>query len=222
MRTLILFRIKKAACLLSAVIGSCCFFPVFSQQYVIAEKDNTHPEITEQSSSAAFITSFTAERENGYNEIAWTARNEQDVRKYIIEYSTDGINYQTAGETVTADAPYTLKHASFEDQPLIYRIKMEQFNGKLSYSAGIVLDGMAIAPVKIYPNIIQGNVVNITAAWPVEKINIVSSNGTLVFAQAVNGRKDYMSVTLPSLAKGMYWMNFYGNGWKTTSKFFIP
>jgi hypothetical protein len=193
----------------------------YSQQYVIADKDNTHPEITLQTSLPALITRFTVQRENDYSEIFWSTLREQDIRKYIIEYSMNGTNYETAGEVMADNGTYTFRHRFPHFHPALYRIKMELLNGKYFYSTGAILDGIDISPVQIYPTIIQGNTVNVNAYWPVEKINIFSASGQQVFSKDINGEKDYMAIVIPSLGKGIYWMNFYGQGWKTTSKFIV-
>ena len=73
-------------------------FPVYSQQHIIANKDNTRPETTRHLSVPAKITSIKVVRYNGYNEIQWGAFGEQDTRRFIVEYTTDGFNFQTAGE----------------------------------------------------------------------------------------------------------------------------
>src|SRR4026209_342433 len=75
----------------------------YSQQNIIADKDNTRPEITAQAATPAKITYFSAIQKNGYNDIKWTALSEQETRRYVVEYSIDGINYQTAGEKVVVN-----------------------------------------------------------------------------------------------------------------------
>jgi hypothetical protein len=213
--------IKRSTCILKFIICFGFLSPAFSQQYVIADKDNTHPELILQMSRPAFITGLNVQRVNDYIEVSWMALREQDVRKYIIEYSVNGIDYQTAGEVIANNGIYTFKHHLLDNRPSLYRIRMEQLNGKLSYSGSAVLDGIDISPVQIYPTIIQGNMINVNAYWPVERINIFSGSGQEVFAKDVNGQRDYMMIVIPSLPKGMYWMNFYGQGWKTTGKFIV-
>src|SRR5262249_47466900 len=131
----------------------------YSQQNIIADKDNTRPETAPQY-AAAGITSFSATRFNGYNEIQWSAVSEEQTRKFIVEYSSDGINFQTAGEMVPADHAYSLKHYTFDQRPLLYRIRMEKLDGKFANSGSILLDGTDIPPVKIYPTVVNGDVIN--------------------------------------------------------------
>lgn len=195
----------------------------FSQQDVIANKMNTRTEVTKPFNNPVGIGSFTAVRLNGLNEIKWTAFSEQSTSQYIVEYSTDGINYQSAGAALPSGGIYELKHHIFESRPILYRIKSQGHDGKYTYSNTIMLDGDAVLPVKIYPTIITGNRVNAIAGLPVERITVVNSAGQQVFMQSVNGKDNYLSIPLPnSLSKGTYWISFTGNGWQHTDKFIIP
>jgi hypothetical protein len=195
--------------------------PLYSQQNIIADKDNTRPETTRKYSSPARITSFAATKFNGYNEIQWSALAEQNTRKFIVEYSFDGVNFQSAGQAISATGAYNLKHHILDTRPLLYRIRVEELSGKFYYSDNILLGGIEVLPVKIYPTIITGDVVNVNAYFPVERIAVVSTDGHQVMAKDLNGARDLIRVTLPALNKGLYWITFYGNGWKTTDKFIV-
>ncbi len=194
-----------------------------AQQHVIANKDNTRPEITRLFNQPATLTSFNVIRNNGYNEIQWTSRGDQQTRRFVVEYSTNGVYFQSAGEAlVSPGGSYQLQHQTFEITPLLYRIRMEDLNGRNTYSPSVLLDGMELSPVTIYPTIITGNVVNVNSHFPVERIAVFSGAGQPVYTQDVNGKAEYMAITIPTLAKGVYWIHFSGRGWKTTTKFIIP
>jgi hypothetical protein len=196
--------------------------PALSQQNIIANKDNTRPEITRQyNSSPARISAFAAIKLNGYNDIQWNAVSEQNTRKFIVEYSYDGINFQSAGEVLAGNGLYELKHYTQDTRPLLYRVRIEELNGRFHYSDLALLDGIALLPVEIYPTVVTGNVMNVNAVFPVERINVISAEGQQMFAKDLNGEKDFFRVNIPSLNKGMYLITFYGNGWKTTSKFIV-
>jgi len=214
--------IKKSTYVLLVLIISFCCSSASAQQYVIANKDNTHPEISDLTTAPAFINSFAVQKLNGYNQISWTARREDDTRKYIVEYSLNGIDYESAGEMLAGKGAYTFKHVIADPRPMIYRIKLEQSNNKFFYAGGLISDGVSISPVQIYPTIIHGNTINVNAYWPVERIVISSGNGAQVYAKDINGQRDLIPIVIPSFGKGMYWITFYGNGWKTTEKFIVP
>jgi hypothetical protein len=78
------------------------------------------------------------------------------------------------------------------------------------------------SPVEVYPTAVTGNVINVNAAWPMERVNIVSSGGSQVFAKDLNGQMHFVPVAIRSLSRGMYWITFYGSGWQSTSKFLVP
>jgi hypothetical protein len=214
----------KAASLLTAWIFVCS---IQGQQYVIADKDDTRPVSYRQLNSPAKISTFSAIKYNGYNEVNWSIFSEQDIRRYIVEYSWDGINFQSAGETAASKGIYTngayqLKHQTQDVRPLLYRLRIEDLAGKFYYSQNILLDGVEVLPVKIYPTVITGSAINIIAGFPIERIAIFSTSGQQLFARDMNGKRDFFSIEIPSLGKGLYWMAFYGLGWKSTAKFIIP
>lgn len=198
-------------------------FTAYSQQDLIANKNNTRTDVTRPFSNPTSVSFFSAQRENGLNEIKWASFNGQNATKFIVEYSTDGIHYQSAGEVVANPGNYEFKHHIFEIHPLLYRLKIEGTDGKYAYSQTIFLDGMDNSPVKIYPSIITGGSLHAIANLPVERIAVTTSNGQQLFAQSVGGNDNYLSVPIPaSLAKGMYWITFTGQGWQSTGKFIIP
>jgi hypothetical protein len=194
----------------------------YAQQNIIANKDNTRPETKRQfDPPPARVFTFAATRFNGYNEIQWNAAREQDTRRFIVEYSYDSYNFQTAGQVIAVNGVYDLKHYTSDNRPALYRIRIEDLNGKYYYSDNIFLNGRDILPVTIYPTVVTGNIVNANAFFPVERITIVSVDGQELFAKDMNGKDEFMKINIPSLSKGWYMITFYGNGWKSTSKFMV-
>lgn len=218
MRTTIFFQSR--ATLLILYIFTSAF--LYGQQNIIQDKDNTRPEITRQWNAPPMIGSFIAAQHNGYNEIQWTAKLEADTRKFIVEYSTDGIHFQSAGEALSTTGQYLFKHQTFEILPLLYRLRIEDLAGRYTYSQHILLQSVEISPVKIYPTIITGNTVNIIADFPLERINVIAANGQQVFTKEIGGKDQSITLVLPSLGKGVYWVHCLGRGWKTTSQLIVP
>jgi len=206
-----------AGCMISAL----CTDQSFAQQNIIADKNNTRPEVNRQLTTPAMVTSIEAKKLNGINEINWNAFAEQDTRKFIVEYSYDGKDFLSAGEALSSNGVYSLKHHTLDTRPVMYRIRIEELNGKFSYSSMILLDGVDIPVVKVYPTVVSGNAINADAAFPVERISIVSTDGRQVFAKDLNGASDFIPLTIPYLSRGMYFITFFGNGWKSTSKFLV-
>ena len=195
--------------------------PAYSQQNVIADKDDTHPEITVQQYSSAKIYKLSAVQMQGYNEIQWSAVAEDDTRRFIVEYSSDGINYQSAGELTPLTGNYSLKHYTLDTRTFLYRIRMEKKDGRFFNSMRFLLGGVDIGPVKIYPTIVEGNTLNLRMAFPVHRMSIISLDGKQVMAKDLGGIVGTTQVAIPVLSKGQYLVTFYGNGWQSTEKFLI-
>ena len=193
----------------------------YSQQHIIDKKDDTRPEITAQQYMPAKIYRFTATQMNGYNEIKWQAAAEADIRRFIVEYSTDGINYQSAGEVTPVSGDYILKHHILDSRTFLYRIRMEKKDGKFFSTGSFLLGGFDIAPVKLYPTIVTGNTVSLQMYLPVHRLNIVSFDGKQVMAKDLGGVAGNTQIAIPVLNRGQYLVTFYGNGWQSTEKFMV-
>jgi len=218
MRKVILQTVKATA----LIAGFSTFMnAAFGQQNIIADKDNTHPELTRQQYTPAKIYSIRAIPNNGYNEIQWSAVAEQDTRRFIVEYSRDGINYQTAGESLPLTGEYSIKHYTSDIRSVLYRIRVEKKDGHFFNSAVFLLDGYDHAPVKIYPTMVEGNTINMQFWIPVERINVFSSGGQQVYSKEMGGFLGSTQVVIPSLSKGTYMITFYGKGWQSTDRFII-
>jgi hypothetical protein len=214
-------KIIATALLATILLFSTCT-PSLAQQHIIADKDNTRPDINNTVSQPAFINSFSVQKGGGYNEIRWAAIREQETRNYAVEYSTNGIDFQSAGEVlVNNTASYSLKHVTNDTRAAVYRVKISLLNGRFVYSESMFVIGDIFSPVSFYPTIVTGNTINLNATWPVERMVIVSTNGSQVFAKDLNGETQRIPVVIPSLGKGIYFMSFYGTGWKTTEKFIV-
>lgn len=218
MRNNILQYIKAAVLItgFSTLLNSA-----YGQQHVIDKKDETHPEIAAQQSSHAKIYLLSAVPGNGYNEIQWSTVAEQDTRRFIVEYSADGVNYQTAGEVTPFDGVYKLKHYILDERTFLYRIRMEKKDGRFLHSSAFLLGGIDARPVKLYPTIVEGSTVNLQMYLPVQRVNIISLDGKQVMQKDISGNIGFTQVSIPLLSKGTYLMTFYGNGWQSTEKFMV-
>jgi hypothetical protein len=196
--------------------------PAFTQQNIIAGVDNTHPEFDRLRAEKPIVTQFIVTVGNNCNEIRWAAVQEKEVRKYIVEFTTDGVNYQTAGEMAASNKPYLLKHYFNYEHPILYRIRTEQLNGLLFTSESIPANAYGDTRlVEIYPTIVTGNTLNMNAGAPVEKVNIISGNGVQVYEKSLGGQRDKITFVVPSLQSGMYFVVISGNYWKTTEKIIV-
>ncbi|MGZ8558574.1 MAG: hypothetical protein ACXWWC_09585 [Chitinophagaceae bacterium] len=221
MSNLNLHKAKAPFFVLTAVLMFTIYaMPLNAQQDIIANKDNTRPESGRQFNSFN-LSSFDAVQQNGYNEIQWHVKEEDGINKFIIEYSFDGINFLSGDQALTTNGIYKYEHLIEDSRPLLYRVRTEDITGAISYSGVFLPKGITVSPVQIHNNVITGNVINATAQFPVERLTIVSGNGMQMLAKDINGLKDFIPVAIPSLNRGIYFITFYGNGWKSTSRFVV-
>ena len=208
------------------VTGICLALAIFfsvsvtAQQHIITNKDNTRPETARQYNDYN-LTSFEVIRHNGYNEIQWQAPLNNNASRFFVEYSFDGVHFLPGEQVLSNNGLYNYRHFIQDTRPLLYRVRTENGNGSLSYSGAILPKGISIEPVQLQKNVVEGNVINITAQFPVERLTIVSGTGMQVYARDVNGLKDFIPVAIPSLDRGVYFISFYGKGWKSTSRFVV-
>jgi len=219
MRKRNLFLSKNASILVIAFVLHG--FLAYSQQNIIVNKDNTRPETTRQLTMAAKITSLKVDRYNGYNEVQWGATGEQDTRRFIAEYTTDGIDYETAGELAPLNGFYGLKHYTIETRPMIYRLRIEKKDGSFYYTEAVLLDGIAKTFTTIYPTTVRGNVINVIAGVPAERATIVGMEGQNIFSKELGGLAGSFTMAIPALKRGIYWITFYGRGWNNTIPFLV-
>jgi len=219
MRTQISYLLKAALVMMTGCLLHV--FPVYSQQHIIANKDNTRPETTPHLTMPAKITSLKVVRFNGYNEIQWGAFGEQDTRRYIAEYSVDGVNYQTTGELIPFAGSYQLKHYTTETRPIIYRLRIEKKDGSFYETDATLLSGTPESFVTIYPTTVQDDVINVTADFPAERAAIVGMEGQNIFSKELGGLTGSFTMAVPTLKKGVYWITFYGRGWTNTIPFLV-
>jgi hypothetical protein len=191
-----------------------------AQQHVINKKDVTRPETSRQFNSFN-LSSFTPIQENGYNEIRWTAPSKKAGKKIVIEYSFDGINFLSGPEVSSGDGMFNYKHQMQDTRPILYRLRTEEVTGAVSFSGAFLPKGITVSPVQVQSNIVTGNVINATAQFPVERVTVVSGDGAQLLSKDMNGLRDFVPVAIPSLKQGIYFITFYGNGWKSTSRFMI-
>lgn len=218
MRRMILHFVKATAMLAGF---STLMSVAYGQQNIIDKKDDTHPEISAKQSLPARIYQFSATRLNGYNEIKWQAAAEDDTKKFIVEYSNDGMNYQSAGEVTPITGIYTLKHHTLDSRTFLYRIRMEKKDGRFFNTGGFLLGGIDARPVELYPTIVENNTVNLQMYLPVHRINIFSTDGKQVMQKDLGGTSGFSQISIPVLSNGTYLITFYGNGWQSTERFMV-
>lgn len=114
---------------------------------------------------AVMLNSFTGDAANNHNFIQWTSSNEINNSHYILQYSTDAINFSTI-QTIPSKAihgnsatqlNYEYTHQDIHEGHNYYRLIQVDIDGKSTIAANIidVLRGNVETQIDVFPNPVQ-------------------------------------------------------------------
>jgi len=154
------------------------------------------------------LTKFTGLYYNGKGNLYWQTNFEQQANRFEVEYSTDGANWQMAGSVIATGnngrSTYSFVHNSVLTQKTFYRLKIVDNNGRFAYSETIALMPKNNEGVLVYPTVVQNNVLQLSLARPFNKLQLLNTNGQVVYATSLLNQTGTVRLPLPALAKGMY------------------
>lgn len=149
----------------------------------------------------------------------YKTENENNVNNYILEKSLDGINF----ESVTTQTPtannfgnpyYNYVDAHANESIVWYRVKANLISGIPVYSLTAKVDlakKLKQSNISVFPNPITNGKINVTFENKPEgfyKMNIVNSNGQIVYKEILNVQSAFLNKTInkPGLHSGIYRM----------------
>src|SRR5258708_1212742 len=157
------------------------------------------------------LLSFDAHTGNAGNELLWTTAHEVNTRHFIIERSSDGIQFQTIG-IVAAQQNYSGNtHYQFTDNAPssvnFYRLKMVDADGSFSYSAVKKLSSAASVSISCYPNPVVDYVnVRIGQSSGPVYYSLVTLDGKVMQSGKIqaDAAGQSVSLNLSAASKGIY------------------
>ena len=157
------------------------------------------------------LINFTGYRSDGINNIQWKTAGEVNTKDFELERSFDGNDY-TIINTIEAKGSgsntYTAQDNIKYSNMAFYRLKMNDLDGRFTYSSVIAINNGVLSKTIIYPNpainIIYLNITN------TEILNTYGSiydmNGKLLQNVFINS--NHQGISIQSLASGMYTIKF--------------
>lgn len=149
-------------------------------------------------------------RENGENVVEWPATPVKGVSKYIIEYSRDKHNFEPAGEVYygqTFDGDrYVFHHPLLDNRLMYYRVGVVNLNNNVVAYSPPALMTEAEFSTKVFPTAVKGHTFYVQIGHPYEKLQVLNSLNQSVYEEAINERTGLITVVLPTLPKGMYFV----------------
>jgi hypothetical protein len=168
---------------------------------------------------------FSAKGFDGYNELDWKTVNEQNLARFEIEYSFDGINFINAGMVNAINLPsennYSFRHFISTYSKLFYRLKIVDRDGRVTYSAIISIDADTRGEIKVYPSPVTTNNLTIVSEKQVEQVTLFTAAGKNVFEAKLNNASGTINIRLPYLQNGVYFLQLKLNDGQVNKKILI-
>ena len=159
-------------------------------------------------------------------QLQWITANEINLQSFIVERSTDGVNFISAAEVPakgngSSRSDYTLIDKNVSGNLLYYRLKLKEQSGDISYSHIITLSRSKIVKGFIAPNpVSRGNNAILTLQSATDKntmlINVFNTTGQTVFTEnkVLQKGKNEITISTTGLASGIYIVRVVGDGMK--------
>ena len=171
------------------------------------------------------LIDLRAEREVGYNAVYWTVAEEDNTAKYIVEYSTNGLDYIPAGELAydpSADFRYVFNHSIGEFPEFSYRLKVKDREGNISNLGDpVTLSRTINNSLSIFPNPNRGvfTVNYFSGREMFTTFRMLDVYGKEVYSREVMSQKGENSFVMGTdfgLENGIYYLSYaYGENTRT-------
>jgi hypothetical protein len=157
------------------------------------------------------LLSFDAQSAGSVNALTWTTTREVGVSDFVVERSSDGVQFRSIGDRVAQQGFSDDNDYSFTDSlptpTSFYRLKMTDLDGTFSYSPVKEVNSAVAVSVSCYPNPVV-NSVNIRIDDPkpaVYRYSVVTTDGRILQAGVIEagGAGQQTSLNLTAAPRGM-------------------
>jgi len=183
--------------------------------YVVSQFSDDLYKVLSSSTLPVSLVRFSGSRSGNTSDLKWMTASEQNTSRFAIEFSKTPTNFERAGLVVASRNPngssYSFQHNYNTGNDLFYRLAIEEDNGQVNYSSIIKLSSSGKNGIKIYPTIVRNGILNIETYQPLNKLQLVNSNGAVVFQKDLTGVSGTTAIQLPQLSKGIYFVRVTGN-----------
>jgi glucose/arabinose dehydrogenase len=171
------------------------------------------------------LTRFSGVAGNGFNELSWESTSEINTKFYHLEYSSDGVNFsrliQIPATSNTTGSQYRYRHTISRQPNMYYRLAIEDADGSLRYSSLVLLKDSPRNEGNIYPSFISNGTMEIIIKKPFNHLQLLNSNGAMVYQKNMQGISGTVRLYLPALPAGIYILKAKGKKEDHTRKLLI-
>ena len=168
---------------------------------------------------------FTGKKNGHINELSWKVNNEQNLNRYVVERSADGVRFSPIGEVPAMAKEEYFYGDNIQNVPgsvLYYRLKSVDVDGQFSYSSIIKMVRTERGwIVEVRPNPFSEKIVLQVESPVNEKLNIAISDlsGKQILNRGVNvfsGTNVFDIPEAASFPRGVYMVKIRGNAYSQT------
>jgi len=159
------------------------------------------------------LLDFAADKANNKVQLVWKTLNEQNYTHFTVEHSVDnGKNYEVLGSLLSSDqGTYSLMDNAPVNGANLYRLRQEDYNGTLTYSAIVKVEyanasnNLTGTGINIYPNPTLSKItLTINPKTPVKAFNIVITNSTGFIVRQATTTQTNWEENVTNLLTGTY------------------
>lgn len=187
----------------------------YQQRLPELANQNTFPKVISFSNGYLGVNKVWANRIIGANEIHWVLAGAQNVTDFYVEYSRDMHHFEQAGIVRLVQAEngtnYTFRHQFIERKPIYYRLALVRNGQVLAYTPAVQI-AEEEAQTKIFPTLVQGSTFYVQTAFAYQLLQVVDGASQTVYQKLLDGQTGTITVGLPSLPKGIYFVRLLASG----------
>ncbi|HET6995309.1 MAG TPA: PQQ-dependent sugar dehydrogenase [Chitinophagaceae bacterium] len=154
------------------------------------------------------LTDFTARLVNGNTQLNWRTSFEENLSRFEIEHSKDGVTFNLVGVVNATNNPggaaYSFIHTPLTIGKQFYRLKTINLDNSsdLSRIASVETGGKNGDFVR--PSIITTGVINVFVDNSYNTLELVSMKGEILVKQDINGRTGRVDIPVGAMPAGTY------------------
>ena len=168
------------------------------------------------------LSSFAATAFNCNTLLKWETTSENASSKFIVEQSTDNINFHSIASLSTTNSSGGNLYTKEIVQPIgmsYYRLKIEQANGLIEYSKtdSLINKCNEIQYMRVFPNpVVSDQNINLrftTSYTGIAQVMIFKMNGQKILSKSVQVKSgaNEMKIEIKNLINGSYFINLLGS-----------
>jgi len=166
------------------------------------------------------LTRFSGYSINQSISLEWATSSETDASHFIIERSSNAINFEPIGKVLAAGDSQTEKQYTFQDNTLqaglyYYRLKQVDKDQTFEYSRIIGVKTGSETTLKVYPNPVS-DLLSIQSEIEINSVEIFNSIGTKMHSESL--KSHFYSLEMTQYPAGLYLVKINGQIFKIVKK----